>query len=236
MVKILTIYLAGVFTIFSPCILPMLPIIFKGVLASSKKNLIVMLSGLVFSYTILGWGFASFGGALSLNENHVRYFSSIVFIGLGLWMISTSLKVKMGHLLSRLTARANELSAQIETKKISGVFMLGALFGLVWTPCTGPALAFAITLASTSEGSVYSLFLMFIFGVGSVTPLFILSLGLNKFLLQRKRQEQLMKINTAFGYLVIILGGMMMIGLDRKVQSMLITISPDWLINLSILF
>ena len=67
MIKVITIYLAGVFTIFSPCILPMLPIIFKGVLTESKTKLMILLSGLVVSYSIIGWSFAYFGSIFELN-------------------------------------------------------------------------------------------------------------------------------------------------------------------------
>lgn len=235
MIRVATIYLAGFLTIFSPCVLPMLPIIFKGSLGGSHKKLALMLSGLVTSYSIIGWSFAYFGSIFELNENDFRVIAGVTFILLGLWLSLSFIKQKMSSRLSSMTSFFNDYSHRVDTSHNLGAFLLGTLFGIVWTPCTGPTLAFAITLASTQSSLLYSFILMVIFGLGTVTPIFMISYGFSKYFNRFNNQHSIEKINKWFGVMMIALGILLLTGVDRALQSWMITVSPDWLIDLSTL-
>jgi len=236
MLKLVTIYFAGFFTIFSPCILPILPILFKGALASSKRKFLVLLMGLAITYAVFGWSLAYFGSIFSLNESNLRIIIGITLSIIGIWLISKKIASSFSSIVSGVTCKLNNISQNVDTKGYIGPFFLGSLFGIVWTPCTGPVLAFAITLASSQSEPIYSFLLMLLFGIGSATPIFLIGTGMSKFLTPKRSEFLHRRFNVIFGLILLFVGVAILTNFDRFLQSLLITISPDWLINLATYF
>ena len=74
-----------------------------------------------------------------------------------------------------LMQNANNYIAQIQFKGLFGQFALGFVLGLVWSPCVGPTLGAAISLAAQGKSMFFAFLTMLIFSVGTVTPLLFLA-------------------------------------------------------------
>jgi len=172
-------FLAGILTILSPCILPLLPAYFS-IAFREKKNITKMTSifFLGFSSIFLGFGIvASVIGSmtiLALKSDWLVYLSSSILIIMGILIFFG--KGFSSNLTNKLSSGNNPKS----------VFFNGVLFALGWSACVGPILAGILSIAVVL-GNLYSaLYLMFFYSLGILVPLFILSILHDKYDLSKK--------------------------------------------------
>lgn len=168
-------YIAGLVTLLSPCVLPLLPIILYGVLSEHKKGALLLSLGLVISFTVFGFLLATIGQSIGLSQDLLRQIAGVALVFFGIVIFVGPLYHKFAANASTLTGGLNNYISRIEFKGLWGQFLLGLVLGLVWAPCIGPTLGAAISLAAqgVSLGFVFST--MLIFAIGTVTPLLILS-------------------------------------------------------------
>jgi len=125
--------------------------------------------------------------------------------------------------------------SKVRIDGLLGQFLIGALLGLVWTPCVGPTLGAAITLASQGKDLEKIIFVMLIFGIGAGLPLAILGV-LSRTALQKVKgglgQASILGKKFLGGFLILI-GALVFSGLDKSIEAFLVKISPDWLTDLT---
>ncbi len=160
--------LAGLLSFLSPCVLPLVPgyVAYATGFATSKRKLLLgsTLFVIGFSAVFISYGLA-FGGLGSLLAAH----SLGITRALGLFTIF------MGALFMGLFPFSPTIRPTLNTTGgIAGAPLLGALFGLGWTPCIGPALATVQTLAFTEASAVRGSILSLFYSLGLGAP-FILS-------------------------------------------------------------
>lgn len=200
-------FLAGIATVLSPCVLPVLPAILSAGIGRGRYRPLGIILGLIISFTFFTLSLTFFVHLLGISANVLRYIAIIIIGVFGIIMLFPSLSNRfaiatssIGNLGAGIQSRARGKSAGFW----SGL-LLGAALGLVWTPCAGPILAAVTTLVATQQISLQIILLTLTYSVGSALPLFLIAYGgnqaLNKFPSLTKQTE---KIKKFFGVLMIL--------------------------------
>lgn len=210
-----SVFVAGLLSFFSPCILPVLPV-YIGYFheESDTKNLVKPLMkalafvlGLSVSFILLGFGAGALGQVL-----YSRWFlilCGIVIILLGIYQLDI-LKIPglMKERRIRYTPRNNSLI---------GSFLLGLVFSFGWTPCVGPILAAVLGITATQGQGIYGGLYMAVYSLGLAIPFMILAVFRHVLLHRIKGIYPYMPwIKRVGGVLLIIMGILVM---TQKIQS-----------------
>ncbi|HJS80379.1 MAG TPA: cytochrome c biogenesis protein DipZ [Vitreimonas sp.] len=163
-------YLAGVLTILSPCILPVLPFVFARADRPFVTSTLPLLIGMAATFAGVAT-LAAVGGAWVVQANQAgRYVALALFVAFGLALlfpaIANRLTAPVVALGNRLTNRANAQGASIGAS-----VLLGAATGLLWAPCAGPILGLLLTTAAIQGASVETSLMLLAYALGAATSL-----------------------------------------------------------------
>ena len=158
-------FLAGMLTVLSPCVLPILPILVGRSLQSHRYEAVALVMGLV-------GGFAVAGSLLAFTSQWVVGFASGLRTGaiallllMGLLALFPTVSYRLFQKL-RLTGLKEP-----ERKGLWGEFWLGTQLGLLWTPCAGPVLGSIVVLAAVQQQVSQVFGLLLAYGLGASLPL-----------------------------------------------------------------
>jgi cytochrome c-type biogenesis protein len=228
-------FLAGVLSILSPCVLPLVPVILAGALAEHRLAPVALAGGLAVSFAGIGLLMAVIGFSIGLDANLFRVVASFMLIMIGIVLVSERLQLRTAALAGPVANWANGTQTRISIQGIPGQFLVGLLLGLVWTPCVGPTLGAASVMALRGENLATAISTMAVFGIGAALPLLVLGL-MSRELLKRWNQRIFSAapaVKIGLGMFLIALGVMSLTGWDRSVQTYLEGITPDWLFSLT---
>lgn len=228
-------YLAGVLSTLSPCVLPLLPILVGSAVLAHRFGAIALAAGLASSFTIVGVFIASVGLAIGLDQEVFRNIAAVLLIVFGITLLSSTLQEKFAVATSGLSSSGQSLLSRISTDGLLGQFALGLLLGVVWSPCVGPTLGATITLASQGQNLAHATLVMALFGIGASTPLIIFGM-LSRQAVMKFRDKMLTTGSTGkkiLGILLLTLGLMIVTGADKKFETAVLKIAPDWLVQLT---
>ncbi len=162
-------YLGGMLTIFSPCVLPVLPFIFARSEQSFRRTGLPILLGMAATFTVLA-SFAAVGGAWLIAVNQYgRYSAMGLLLLLGLALIFPALSDRLMRPFVALGGRLQERADQ--QSSIKGSLLLGVAVGFLWAPCAGPILGLVLAGAALHGANLYSAFLLLVFAAGAATSL-----------------------------------------------------------------
>lgn len=208
-VALLLLFLAGLGLAFTPCVLPMLPIVANIVARqhrpSAKKGLLLTGSyglGVATSYGILGAVIALFGQSLGIlnwlqNPVILLIFAGL-FILLGLYMLDV-IRWQLPH---ALRAKFQKISQIGENRlgSLSGSYLTGLFSALVVSPCVSAPLAGALAGVAALGDPVMGFAALFLLGLGLSTPLILLGATQGNFM--PKAGEWMNWVKTSFGLLL----------------------------------
>ncbi len=157
--------LAGVASVASPCVLPVIPIIVTGTENDHKYRPLLIVVGLAISFMVMGILTSLFGGAIAGVMPYLEKGAGIVVIIFGLLMLFDI------NLFKRLTVFSNIQSNS--QGRWSGLIM-GLTLGLVWIPCVGPMLAGVLTLVATDGRLSTGMILLACYSLGFAIPMLLL--------------------------------------------------------------
>jgi len=226
--------LAGMVTTLSPCVLPVLPFLLASSLKEHKFAPLSMCFGLILSFAIFGYFFAAFGSIIGIESYTWKILASAFLILFGSIFVSESASVFFNKLISPLVNSTQNILGHKSLNGLGGNFIIGTFLGIIWSPCSGPTLGTAVLLASRSGAGIKSFLTMITFGVGAAIPLLLIAYGA-KNIFSKNRSNILntsKKIKTIMGILMILAGISSIFGVDRNIESWIVSIMPDWLINL----
>jgi len=228
-------FLAGVLSILSPCVLPLIPIIIGAAANQHRYGPIALAGGLAVSFALIGSVLASLGSSVGLAQDQFRIVASVVMLIIGVVLISRSLQERFTVAMSGISGAGNNLLAKVTIDGLFGQFMIGALLGLVWTPCVGPTLGAAITLASQGTDLGEILIVMTIFGLGAGIPLALI--GMVSRSAMQGAKGALGKVGKygkqVLGGFLIVISLLVISGQDKPLEAFLLKHSPAWLTDLS---
>ena len=226
---------AGVLTTLSACVLPLLPILAGAALNTHRLGLYALAAGLAFSFTLIGVLLASMGSVFGLDQSLLRNLAALLLIGFGAIMVSERLQQLFSEATAGLSGAGQPLLQRISADNLGGQFLLGMLLGVVWSPCVGPTLGAAITLASQGGHLFHTTLVMLLFGVGAGLPLILLgSLSQQSALVAKVGMRLAGKTGKqVLGALLITVGVLIISGLDKSFEAWVLNHAPDWLIRLT---
>ena len=162
-------YLGGVLTIFSPCVLPILPFIFARSDQSFRRSGLPILFGMAATFTLLA-SLAAVGGAWLVGFNQYgRYAAMLLLLLLGLALISPALSERLMRPFVSLGGRLQQHADS--QASIRGSLLLGVAVGFLWAPCAGPILGLVLAGAALNGANLYSALLLLMFAAGAATSL-----------------------------------------------------------------
>src|SRR5258705_3561352 len=164
---------AGMLSVLSPCVLPILPIVLGAAASERKWGPVALAIGLSISFIAIGLFVATVGFAVGLDADVFRYVAAVLMVGIGLVLmlpgVQAQLAVASGPIANWADARFSGVRSGA-----SGQFWVGLLLGAVWSPCVGPTLGAASLLAAQGKDLGQVALTMFTFGVGAALPLLAL--------------------------------------------------------------
>lgn len=229
-------FIAGLLTSLSPCILPVLPLVVGSALQKHRLGPVVLCSGLVFSFVLAGLLLAQTGTILGADTSSLRLITGILLLGAGIFLLVPKCGDYLGRLLSPLSGKAERVVSRIAPNSLFGEFIIGSLLGIIWSPCSGPTLGAASAFALQSETLLKAAIVMSTFGVGASFPLLIVAYGSRELVLGSGRAKVLVASGTGkkiFGVLLLLVGVLLLSGLDKVLETFFLDYAPGWLIDLT---
>jgi cytochrome c biogenesis protein CcdA len=224
-------FLAGVLSILSPCVVPLVPVVMAGAVAEHRLAPLGLAAGVAISFTTIGLFLATIGFSIGLDLNAFRMAAAVLLIAVGGVLVVPRLQAGFATASGPASGWLQDRFGGFSTTGISGQFGVGLLLGAVWTPCVGPTLGAASVMASRGENLGSVALTMLAFGIGTAVPLLILAL-LSREALIRWRGRMLSAAGTlkmALGVLLVLAGLLTLSGLDRVIQTALEEMLPAWM-------
>ncbi|KAF5415449.1 MAG: Thiol:disulfide interchange protein DsbD [Candidatus Methanogaster sp.] len=157
---------AGVLSVLSPCVLPLLPAIMAYSSERGKLRPLAIVIGLCISFTAMGVIFSAFGSVVYAYRGYMEMIAEIMIIALGCVMLFDL------PVFDRLSALAPQLAPQTtQGEGLMGGLLLGLSLGIVWMPCLGPLIG-SILVTVIPEGDVlYGGTVLFVYSLGLAIPM-----------------------------------------------------------------
>lgn len=230
--------LAGVLSILSPCVLPLLPIILGTAVSEHRLGPAALAAGLAISFVAIGLFIATIGYGIGLDAGVFRLVAAMLLITIGVVLLVPQLQTGFAAAAAPISGWTESQFGAISTTGIKGQFALGLLLGAVWSPCVGPTLGAASVLAAQGKDLAQVALVMLAFGIGAALPLLLLGLLSREALMRwRARLMEAGKGGKALlGGLLVVVGLLIVSGLDKQLETMLVEASPAWLTDLTTRF
>jgi cytochrome c biogenesis protein CcdA len=231
-------FLAGALSTLSPCVLPLIPVLVASANEAHPGGIWALGFGLAVTFSLLGVFLASIGASLGLDPATFRIIGAVMLALFGLLLLSQPLQARFATATAGAGQVGHSLLARIKPDGLKGQFIIGGLLGIVWSPCVGPTLGAATTVASQGRDLGPIAIMMFIFGLGAATPLVALG-SLSRASLLRVRGKLLtsgQRGRQALGLLMLVVSVLIFTKLDKSLESWFLDNLPPWLTQASVRF
>lgn len=219
-VPAVTVFLQGLLSFFSPCVLPLLPL-YIGYLSGGtqtvaedgsvryKKSTVVIntlffVVGISSAFFLLGLGFTAAGRFFSQHQTLFTRIGGILIILFGLYQLGV-----FGKALSkehRLPFRPDVLAMNPVT-----ALLLGFTFSFAWTPCVGPVLTSVLLMAASAASSSTGFLLIGVYTLGFVLPFLAAGLFTGTLLELFRKHRSVVQYTVKIGAVLMVLIGVMML-------------------------
>ena len=227
-------FVAGTLSVLSPCVLPLLPIVVGAALQQHRHGPLALAAGLIVTATATGLFFAAAGFTSVIDRDVARAGAAALMALAGLVLLVPALEAALARAATPLAGAAARLLGRAPAG-LGGQALVGALLGFVWTPCTGPTLGAAITLASRSESFARAGLVMLAFSVGAVVPVLAIAYGSRRVATGGTALARLVAIGRpVMGGLLLLVGALAVTGTDKRIEAWLLDHLPAWLIALTV--
>ncbi|MEQ1523506.1 MAG: cytochrome c biogenesis CcdA family protein [Aestuariivirga sp.] len=231
-------FAAGSLSILSPCVLPLLPIVLGTAASRSRLGPLALGSGVVLSFVSVGLFVALIGFSIGLDAGFFRVLASVMLIIIGLVLLVPVYQNRLAVAAGPVSSWGQKRLEGFSSTGATGQFVVGLLLGTVWSPCVGPTLGATSLLAAQGRDLIQVVSVMVSFGLGVGVPLVLIGM-LSRGLLQKLRARMLTAskgLKAILGAIFILLGGLILTGLDKKAEAALVDASPAWLTELTTRF
>jgi cytochrome c-type biogenesis protein len=228
-------FLAGVLSILSPCVLPLLPIVLGTAQSEHRLGPAALAAGLAVSFTLIGLFVATIGFAIGLDTDVFRAISAMLLIAVGVVLLVPQLQQQVAVAAGPMGNWVDDRLGGFTATSLWGQFGLGALLGAVWVPCVGPTLGAASILAAKGEDLGQVALTMLAFGIGAALPLMVLGFVSREAMMRwrGKLMEAGKGGKMLLGALLLAVGLLVATGADKRLETFLLDVSPQWLTDLT---
>ena len=215
----LFVFLEGMLSFLSPCVLPLLPVYISYLAGNGKEvdesgniryirkkvfaNTILFVLGISFAFFILGMSFSAIG---AFFQEYKQVFTNIA----GIFIILMGL-VQLGILKFTFLEKEYKFKTKNNLKKMTPLlaFVFGFTFSFAWTPCIGPALASVLMLASSSESVLQGNLLVLVYTIGFAIPFLLVGFFTTELLNFFKKHQKILKYTIKISAIILILIGIL---------------------------
>lgn len=207
----LIVFLEGIASFISPCLLPMLPMYisyFAGQEVGKRKTIINVLSfilGFTITFVLLGIFAGTFGHLMKQYSTYINIIMGLIVILFGLNYLG----------IIHIFDKTKGIKKTNKNLGILSSIIFGTIFALCWTPCVGAFLGTALMLAASTGSVLKGALMLLLFSLGLGIPFLLSALFLEK--LQRTFafiKNNYDTINKICGVILIILGTLIMVGFN----------------------
>lgn len=218
--------LGGLLTVFSPCVLPVLPIVVGRSLQSHRYGPIALVLGLIS-------GFAMAGSLLGVTASWFTHLAGLLRTGAIALLLVVGLLTLFPQwryrLFNWLPVKRQHPKRDPATMRIglAGEFWLGTQLGLLWTPCAGPVLGSILVLAAVDHQVESAFLLLLLYGIGAAIPMLVFAYGgryLSRRLLALRAHTH--KLHRAGGAIIVSTAIAILLGWDVQIQLWLAPFFP----------
>ena len=242
-VPVFTVFLQGLLSFFSPCVLPLLPVyigyLSGGTLSKDESgmwhynrkkvmlNTVFFTIGVSFAFFLLGLGLSALGRFFSGNQMLFARIGGIIVVMFGLYQLGFFGK---SELLS------GEKRLPFDVSKMTMSPLVALIFGFVlsfsWSPCIGPVLSSVLIMAASAGSAASGFMLIGVYTLGYIIPFLLVGVFTTSLLEFFGKHRNLVKYTTKIGGVVLILMGILMFtGKMNGITSYLSRISGSNTVN-----
>lgn len=229
-------FVAGLLTTLSPCVLPILPFVMGSALKKNKKAPLYMVIGLATSFVIVGFSISRFGTLLGLDNEEIRQGSAIALVITSFFFLSKKFQSSISEKLTTFANIGSDTTYKLNLDESSNwdSLLLGGLLGIIWSPCAGPTLGVAVSLASQQGPIEEALKIMIVYAIGASLPMLLISYGFRSFFQKHQSKISNFSENSKmfFGFILFLTGAFIFFGLDKSVEAFLLKNLPNFWVDL----
>ncbi len=222
-ISFIIVFIEGVLSFLSSCILPLIPIYITYLAGNAKKILtdgtivynrkkvffhtLCFTIGVSFTFFILGNSFYFLGNIFNEQQLLFTRIGGIIIVLLGLF--------QLGLFDFKFLQKERKFNFDISKKEVNPLLalLMGFTFSFAWTPCVGPALSSVLILSSSAENHLKSNILIGVYSLGFILPFLLLGLFTTQVLNFFKKNQNILKYTIKLsGILLIIIGIMTFTG------------------------
>jgi cytochrome c biogenesis protein CcdA/thiol-disulfide isomerase/thioredoxin len=204
-------FVAGVVTALSPCVLPVLPIVFAGSAGGGARRPYAVIAGLVLSFTAFTLAAMALLSALGLPDDLLRNVALAIVFLVGLSLLWPR--------LADLLARPFAVLARRRPGDVGGGFLLGVSLGLLFTPCAGPVIGAVAALAATERFSVESVLVTLAYALGAGAVLLAVAVAARRGFALRSVRAHAPAVRRGLGAAILAAAVLMVLGVDKDLQT-----------------
>ena len=230
-VSVIAVFLQGLFSFFSPCVLPILPL-YIGYLSGGTgvrgeddqivyKRTKVMIHtacfvvGVSFAFFVLGFGVSALGTFFRSGQTAFARLGGILVMVFGLYQLGVFGQPGILGKEHRLTLPLNKMAMSPWT-----AFLMGFTFSFAWTPCVGPALASVLLMAASAGSRAAGFLFTGVYTLGFVLPFLAAGLFTTSLLRLFKSHMSVVKYTVKLGgVLLVVMGFLMVTGKMNEVSG-----------------
>ena len=233
------VFMAGMATVITPCVLPILPAVLSGSVGSKLRPLAIV-TGMSITFTLMGVlisAVASFG----YFTEYLRWFSIFFIMGMGAVLFDDEINqayVNISSFIMNAGRQNISLLGKLETmaprEGLLGGLFLGMSLGILWIPCVGPILGAVFAFVAQSSASagnlLYGIILLLVYSLGVSIPMLMIAYSGKSV---SGRVEWFVRRGHFFkklsGFILIVVGLMMLFGIDRYIKAWLLPYFPVYI-------
>ncbi len=230
--------LAGMLSILSPCVLPLLPIVLGTAASAHRLGPAALATGLTLSFMAIGLFVATVGFSIGLDGGAFRSAAAVLLLLVGVVLVVPRFQTRLAAAAGPVSDWTGRRFGSFSPSGSGGQFGVGLLLGAVWAPCVGPTLGAASVPAAQGQNLGQVGLTMLLFGLGAALPLLVLGL-LSREALLRWRARLLLAgkgARMALGAILLLTGVLILTGIDKGIEAALVAASPAWLTKLTTRF
>ena len=220
-VPVLTVFLQGLLSFFSPCVLPLIPLYISYLSGGTQTvgkdgkiyfkrrkvmlNTLCFVIGISFAFFLLGLGVSALGTFFKSNQLLFARIGGILVVLFGLYQLGI-----LGT--SRILGQERRLPFKLDVLAMSPItaLIMGFTFSFAWTPCVGPALTSVLLMAASASTKLWGFLLIGVYTIGFVLPFLAVGLFTTKLLEFFKTHIKVVRYTAKIGGALMIFMGILM--------------------------
>lgn len=219
-VSLLTVFIQGILSFFSPCVLPLVPLYISYFSGGAKEvdedgtihyprsrimlHTLAFVLGIGITFFLLGFGFTALGRFFSANQIWFARISGLIMVLFGLYQLGAFGRSSRLDQERRPPFRLDRLAMSPLT-----AFLMGFFFSFAWTPCVGPVLGSVLLMAGSANTALKGFFFILVYTLGFVLPFLAVGLFTGTVLDFFKKHISVVRYTVKIGGILMILMGIM---------------------------